>query len=133
MRSPSALLLALAAVLCCGNLWVTFHRSGIPVALDGYVERIEVRREKHPGLDDVHLVKVAGSVTHLDANVAGLLHEGDRLDKRAWSTELVTPRGTRRLGLSRDFWRMLIAMPLLAGLAVLLLRRGRPSSAEGDD
>jgi hypothetical protein len=116
------LLLGLLALLAVGNLWATFHRSGIPVGLAGRVERIEVRREKHPGLDDVHLVTVAGQVIHLDAEVAALLQVGDEVRKSGWSASLTTPSGTFRLTPSRDFWRMLRAMPLLFGGALLLLR-----------
>lgn len=122
MRSPRTYLLALVVLLALGNLWSTFHRSGIPAALTGRVGRIEVRPEKHPGLDDVHLVTVSGDETHLDSESAALLRDGDDIRKDSWSAELTTPRGTSRLRLSRDFWRMLLAMPLLIGLAVALLR-----------
>jgi hypothetical protein len=114
------------ALLALGNLWSTFHRSGIPVALTGRVERVEVRREKHPGLDDVHLVTISGRRIHLDADVAALVQEGDEVRKPAWSTHLTTPRGTSRIGLSRDFRRMIVAMPVAFVLALLLLGYGTP-------
>jgi len=133
LRSPSAYLLVLVGLLCVGNLWTTFHRSGIPVALTGRIERVEVRPEKHPGLDDVHLVTVSGRTTHLDAEVASLLLEGDEIRKASWSAELTTPRGTSRLDVSRDSWRMLLAMPILLGLAVALLRWRARAPAEEDE
>ena len=123
MPSPRFFLLALVVLLALGNLWATFHRSGIPVELTGRVERIEGRREKHPGLDDVHLVTVAGREIHLDPAVASLLREGDDIRKAAWSTDLQSPRGSSRLEVSRDFVRMVLSMPLLAVLAWVLLRR----------
>ncbi len=125
MRSPRRYLLVVVLVLAAGNLWATFHRSGIPVGLTGRVERVEVRHEKHPGLDDVHLVTISGRETHLDADVASWVREGDEVCKRAWSVELTTPRGVRRLGVSRDFGRMAVAMPLMVVLALFLLGRGR--------
>ena len=121
MRSPSAYLFALAALLALGNLWFTFHRSGIPVSLTGTVERVEVRQEKHPGLDDVHLVTISGREIHLDAEVASLVEPGDEIQKGQWSTSLTTSRATRGIRPSKDFWRMVLAMPLLVGLAALLL------------
>ena len=123
MRSPSSWLLAVAVVLAAGNLWATFRRSGIPLALDGRVERIDVRQEKHPGVDDVPIVTIAGREIHLDPKVAAQIRKGDTLSKAAWSAELATPRGTVQLSTSRDFRRMLIAMPLLVVLAVSV--RGR--------
>ena len=130
MRSPRTYLIALVLVLAAGNFWATFHRSGIPVGLSGRVERVEVRHEKHPGRDDVHLVTVAGCEVHLDADVASLVREGDDISKSAWSTQLTTPRGTQELGVSKDFQRMTIAMPLMIGLGLLLLRRRGRSEAE---
>ena len=126
MRFPRALLLGLLVVLAAGNLWETIHRSGIPVPLEGAVEHIEVRREKHVGLDDVHLVTVAGRQLHLDGEVVERLRVGDVLSKSAWSHELVTPRDVSRLEVSTDARRMRWAMPLLLvlGLALAWRRRG---------
>ncbi len=128
---PRFLLLALCGGLALGNLWTTFCRSGIPVGLSGVVESVEVRREKHPGLDDVWLVRVGGREVHLDAEVASLVRLGDGLRKPAWSAELVTPRGTFGVSVSKDFRRMAVAMPLLIGLAVFLCwRRSNRGHAE---
>ena len=124
LRSPSAWLLALGVLLAGANVWSTFQRSGIPASLTGRVEHVEVRHEKHAGLDDVHLVRIAGREFHLDPEVALQLRVGDELRKDAWSLELTTPRGPAALGLSRDCIRMLLAMPLLLALAYVLLRRG---------
>lgn len=125
MRSPSTYLLTLVAVLALGNLWCTFHRSGIPVSLTGRVEAVEVRREKHPGLDDVHLVTIGGRQIHLDAEVAAHLAEGEAVRKAAWSRHMETRGGSLAVVPSRDFLRMALAMPLVAMLALALLRRRR--------
>ena len=122
---PSRRLFLLALFLALGNLWFTFQRSGIPADLTGRVERLESRREKHPGLDDVHLVTISGAVTHLDAEVAMELKLGDELRKSSWGAELETPRATIALHGSKDFRRMAIAMPLIMALAWILLLLGR--------
>ncbi len=98
---------------CLGNLVVTFHRSGIPVKLEGTVTKIEMRREKHPGLDDVYLVRVGDRTMHLDTDLGRHIRKGDRVSKRRWQSTLQTPRGPVRLHPSKDFWRMLIWMPVL--------------------
>ncbi|MEZ6010222.1 MAG: hypothetical protein R3F05_21005 [Planctomycetota bacterium] len=130
MRSPRVHLLILAVLLAAGNVAWTFMRSGVPFSLEGTVERIEVRREKHPGLDDVHLVTIGGQTLHVDADVAGALREGDRVSKQAWSWSLSTPREQVRLGLSNDARGMLVAMPLLVLLGLVALRWGARSSAQ---
>ena len=89
----------------------------------GVVEGVEVRREKHPGLDDVHLVRISGCETHLDAGTASLIRVGDEIRKPAWSATLTTPQGTSSIRLSRDFRRMTVAMPLVTLLVLFLLRR----------
>lgn len=116
-------------LLAGANVWSTFQRSGIPVTLHGRVEHVEVRPEKHAGLDDVHLVRIAGDEFHLDPSVALRLQVGDEIRKDAWSLSLETPREHFALGLSRDCVRMLLAMPILVGLAWLLLRRARREQA----
>lgn len=109
-------------------------RSAVPLSFDGPVEKIEVRREKHPGLDDVHLVTIGGRTLHVDAGVAGTLREGDRASKHAWSWRLSTPRGEVTLGLSNDARGMLVAMPLLVLLSCVGLFFGcRPSAKQPPD
>ena len=124
MRSPRLYLLVLLLALALANLWSTFHRSGIPVALSGRVERVELRTEKHPGLDDVYLVRVGGRTTHLDADVASLFEVGADVQKAAWSRSLTTSRGVQQISVSTDFKRMTIAMPLIVALGLILLRVG---------
>lgn len=125
MRSPSVWLFVCGGILALVNIASTFHRSGIPLALSGRVERVDVRGEKHPGLDDVHLVTIAGRTTHLDAGVASQLRVGDVVSKGAWSTTIATPRGQVELVLSQDFRRMAVSMPLILLLVFVLLRQSQ--------
>ncbi len=126
MRSPRPWLFLLVVVLAAGDAWVAFRRSGIPVALDGRVERIDLRREKHPGLDDVYLVTIGPREVHLDDAVARQLAVGEHAHKDAWSTRLETSHGPIALAPSKDTGGMARAMPLLVILALglLLPRRG---------
>lgn len=110
-------------LLCLGNLWTTFLRSGIPLGIDGRVDSIEIRNEKHPGVDDVHLVGVGGRVLHLDKAFVQQLEEGDTVRKRPWSTSGKVGGKTLKLGASRDFYGMVFAMVLVAGTAWLVTTR----------
>ena len=130
MRSPRRYLLAFGVILALGNLGATFHRSGILISLTGQVEAIEVVHQKHPGSDDVYFVAIAGRKIHLDADVASLMSEGDTVRKGAWSTSLETPRGIASIGVSRDFTRMAVAMPLIVALVSILLLRDRRRDRE---
>jgi len=101
--------------------WSMVARSTIPTALDGTVTRIEVRPEKHPGVDDVWMVTVDGEARHLDRAVAELLTEGVRVRKDAWDTELTVGGETRTVALSQDAERMLFLAPGVAGGLLVLL------------
>ena len=116
-----------ALVLAAGNLYETVHRSTIPLALDGRVESEELRREKHPGVDDVHLLTVDKETVHVDAHVAGLVSEGDELQKDAWSSTLMVDNSLHDLPLSSDAQSMFIVMPLLLLVVAALIvpRDGR--------
>lgn len=116
MLSPRAAALGLAVValvLATGNVYETVRRSTIPLALDGRVEAEEVRREKHPGVDDVHLLTLDGRRVHVDEHVARLVSEGDGLQKEAWSSTLTVARTRHELKLSSDATGMFAMMPLL--------------------
>jgi hypothetical protein len=131
LRSPRIVVLAAVALLALGNLAVTLLRSTIPLALNGTVTRLETRTEKHPGVDDVHLLTVGGRELQIDAEVAGLLHVGDAIEKKPWSRTLRTPRGIVRLNPSADVWGMTMAMPIIAAAsAILVLRQRRPDLAQ---
>lgn len=128
MPSPRGVLALLLAVLCLGNLAVTFRRSLIPLRLDGTISTMEVRREKHPGVDDVHLIWVNRRSYHVDAVIAAALREGDRITKGMWGRTLQTPRGTIHLTVSQDCRGMLVVMPLLGFIGGWVLRRPKNSS-----
>ena len=87
---------------------------------------LEVREEKHPGVDDVHLLSVDGSEFHVDASVGQAVDEEADLRKRAWSSSLHIGQALHRLSPSVDARGMFVAMPvLLLVLGVLLGTRTR--------
>lgn len=122
---PALALVAAALVLAGGNLWVTLARSTIPLHIDGRVSDIELRFEKNPGVDDVYLVTVGDRTIHVDAAVGPRLGVGNRLRKDRWERHIHVDDRAIPLSPSRDFRRMLGAMPLVAtavGLLVMLPR-----------
>ena len=133
-RRAAAALLALAAAFALLAIAATVNRSLIPRSVDGTVEHIEVRTEKHVGIDDVWLVHVGGDVMHVDAGTARHLREGDRLRKGAWRTTLTADGETLDLGLSDDARAMLWVIPLTllcvagAAFAGAPRRRRRPGA-----
>jgi hypothetical protein len=62
MRLPNriaiGLLLSLGCLFASGNIWFAAVRSTIPRTLHSLVVHKEIRREKHPGRDDVYLVEL---------------------------------------------------------------------------
>lgn len=123
------MLLILALGFAALNLIATWHRSLIPLALDGTISAIEVRPEKHPGIDDVWLVTIGNRRLHVDAATGRALSEGAQVAKPAWGRRLTVDGAALPLAPSRDARAMLAVMPLAvvaAGLAVHLNRR-RPT------
>ncbi len=116
MRSPSrpaAVLLAIGVAFALLAVGATVSRSLIPHAIDGTVTAVEVRREKHPGVDDVWLVHLDdGRRIHADAEVARHVSSGARLTTAAGDAQLRVDGTTVDLGLSRDAIGMLWVMPL---------------------
>jgi len=132
MRSPEAvrrtvvLLLVIMAVLFAAlGAWSLAARSTIPLALDGTVTQVEVREEKHPGVDDVWMVSIDGEPRHLDSELAAELEVGDRIRKDRWETHLDVNDATRDLVLSDDARAMFGVAPLSLLLAALLALPGR--------
>lgn len=124
--APALLLLLAALVLAAGNLWVTLARSTIPLTLDGRISDIELRFEKTRGVDDVYLVSIGDRTIHVDAAIGPQLEVGDHLRKDRWERHLHADDGMIPLSPSRDFRRMLAAMPLVAvAVAVLAIGPGR--------
>jgi hypothetical protein len=135
LRSRRVVVLVAVAAFALGNLAVTLLRSTIPIALNGPVTHLETRAEKHPGVDDVHLLTVGGRKLQIDAAVADRLRVGDVIDKRGWSRTLHTPRGDVRLEPSADVWGMAVAMPIVCAVSTILavrrrLRQRRRSTGE---
>lgn len=142
-RLVPALVLLLSGMLFAAlAAWALVVRSTVPSSVDGTVTAVEVRREKHPGVDDVWMVTVDDEAPrHLDRSVATLVSEGDRVRKDPWASVLHVDGRAYPLTLSRDARRMLLLAPvvtvLLAALALpsgarrRSLADGRSASAAG--
>ena len=118
MRSRNFLTLAFLLLVClllaAGNLWITARRSTIPLELNDVVLKKEVRREKHPGYDDVHLLHFqSGRVLEVDEQVFDAVRDGDLIEKSAWARDLRHGSHTSQLSWSRDFRGMTWAMPIV--------------------
>jgi hypothetical protein len=116
MRSPSraaGALLAIGVAFALLALGATISRSLIPHEIDGTVAAVEVRREKHPGVDDVWLVHFDdGRRLHADADVARHLSADVALAKAVGETQLRVDDAPVDLALSRDAVGMLWVLPL---------------------
>jgi hypothetical protein len=109
----------------------TVSRSLIPHGVDAIVSAVEVRREKHPGVDDVWLVHLDdGRRLHVDAALASRLREGSRVAKARGETQVAVDGAPVVLDFSRDALGMLWVMPLTllsgAAAAAASLRRRPP-------
>jgi hypothetical protein len=115
----AASLCALAGLLAAGNVWYALARTLIPLSLDAQVRGKEVRHEKHPPKDDVHLLDL-GPAGKLQVNPAVFerVTTGDSLRKDAWSARLYVNDQAVLLEWSAEARGMLAAMPL--SLVVLL-------------
>ena len=109
------MLLQVGVLLGAGNIWFTAARSTIPLALDAQLVKKEMREEKHPPKDSVHLLHFAGEgpPLHVDAAIFAAVEPGEQLQKEAWQRELRHNGETLALVWSDDFQGMLRAMPLL--------------------
>jgi hypothetical protein len=128
LRSPKLVLGLGTLALCVFNLYVLIYRSLIPVSVDGVVTGTEVRIEKLPGTDDVHIVVIDGRQIHVDSSIEGALSKGERVSKAAFSTSLETSDGPLPLRPSTAFWRMLIVMPAMLALTLWVLSLGHKGS-----
>src|SRR5262249_19796733 len=76
----SIALLVCGLLLTSANLWFTAARSLIPLAVNGRLTSKEKRPEKHPGNDDVYLLKVAGRrIVQVDEPIYDRVAEGAEL------------------------------------------------------
>lgn len=127
MRSPDQharlVLLILAVAFGATAVIASISRSLIPRDVDATVQRVEVRHEKHPGVDDVWIVHLDDDAVHVDAAIAQRLERGMALRKDAWDTTLTAGGENVSLHLSREARGMLWVMPL-AVLSAAALSRG---------
>lgn len=127
-RLPVLVLVLTGVLLVVLGAWTFVARSALPLALDGTVTAVEVRHEKHPGVDDVWMVTLddAGP-RHLDRDVARLLARGAVVEKAAWSSNLTVDGTGHDVGPSRDAWVFLGLSPALllavTGLGAVAARR----------
>lgn len=129
-RVAVVLLLAAAFLFSALGAWSVVKRSTIPMALNGTVTEIEVRPEKHPGVDDVWIVWIEGEGHHLDVAVASKLSVGDRVAKGRWERHLMVDGTDRRVSLSDDARAMLFLSPAMVLLCAAL---AFPRSKKGED
>jgi hypothetical protein len=133
LRSPRTIsvlvLLAIATLLAGANVWFAAARSLIPLEVDGVVVRKEIRREKHPGRDDVWLIGMRGqSLMQVDQAVFDHVAVGDHLRKQRWSRSLDNNAQPFDLDWSADTRGMVWAMPLILAVMLAMVLVQRPSA-----
>jgi hypothetical protein len=128
------LLVCLGLVLAAYNVWCAAKRSTIPLQLNSHVLSKEVKKEKHPGRDDVCLLHMEGGrVLHVDQTVFDKIPQGARVEKRAWEKQLRVNGDPIELDWSMDLAGMLSAMPpALVVLAATAWRAGRPPGGQAE-
>ena len=127
-RAAAVALFLLGAALMTGNLWYTAARSTIPLAFDARVASREVRHEKHPGSDDVYLLRFEdGRTLHVDAAVFAAVDVGQQLHKSSWQRTLDLDGKPLQLDWSADargMWStMSVALVALLGVGPWTLAR----------
>ena len=123
-RGALALVGLVIVTFAATGTWSVSARSTIPVAIDAEVTSVEMRPEKHAGVDDVWLVGLDGRTHHLDAAVARTLDVGDRLVKGRFSRTLLVDGDPVVLHLSDGARTMLVVAPgavAAAGTVMALL------------
>lgn len=118
-RSAAVAVALLGVAFAALAVWTTAARSAIPLAWHGTVTRVEVRHEKHPGVDDAWFVFVDGKEVHVDQAVAALVREGARVDKDRWQRSLRVDGTDHPLRYGTDARRMLLVAPAIAAAAAL--------------
>lgn len=115
-RTAAVILVLLGIGFAMANVWVTAARSLIPLELDGQVLRVETRLEKHPGLDDVHVMQIQESrgerEFQFDAVLRPLLRPEIRIAKERFSHELYVNGDATHLDFSADFRGIAVTMVL---------------------
>jgi hypothetical protein len=118
----------LGLILAVGNTWAVAARSTIPLELNATVAEKELRYEKHPGKDDVCLLRFeTGRALHVDAALYAQLAVGNSIRKSAWASTLKADERAITLTWSSDFYGMVVAMPavfcVLVGSAIAVCGR----------
>ena len=112
---------ALALIFTTCDAWWAARRSLIPRKLDGTVTGKEVRHEKHPGQDDVCLLKTTDrGWIHVDSAIYSRVSVGDNLTKRLGSRTVIVNGDSEELDWSQDICGMLFALPATMAVAVML-------------
>lgn len=113
VRAALSVLLVIALLLACENLWSAALRSTIPRALTGAVTNKETRFEKHHGKDDVYLIWLNGQRYQVDKLVYEAVEVGDQVDKQRFGYVLDVEGKSVTLSYSRDAVGLLLAMPVV--------------------
>ena len=119
MRSSSrwiaCVLLVIGLLLCAGNLWFTAARTTIPLSLELTVVDKEIRHEKHPGFDDIHLLQFSdGTSRVVDGSIYDSVVAGQIVSKKRWSPRLLIGAQSIALDWSADVRGMAWVMPVAA-------------------
>lgn len=136
MRSSSRwaawMVFVLGLMLCVSNLWFTAARTTIPLSLQLEVMDKEIRREKHPGLDDIHLLRfVDGSSIVVDEVIYDEVVPGQVITKDRWSRQLHVGDRMVPLEWSADSRGMLWVMPAAALMLFVLVPPARAKTRRG--
>ena len=129
-------LLLLGFAFAAGNIWIAAARSTIPLGLNEKIAEKKIRREKHPGRDDVYLLHFnSGRTLHVDESVFESVHVGDSLSKEAWSKRLTHNQNVTELSWSSDFNGLIWVMPgaLIVMLATAVYTLFRNPAAESPE
>lgn len=131
-RLPLALLVLLGLGFTAGNLWATLDRSTAPRAIDARVTELRTITEKHPGLDDTHLVRLDdGRRMQVDKTVFALLTPGAHVTKDAWAWRITVDGEPHPIAASPDLRGMWVAMPTLMAMVIALAIRARRPRTSG--
>ena len=136
MRSSSRwiawAIFVIGLLLCAGNLWFTAARTTIPLSLQLTVVDKEIRHEKHPGFDDIHLLRFSdGEVMVVDGAIFEAIAAGDPIMKDRWSRTFHVGNREIPLEWSADVRGMMWVMPA-AALRLFILAFPARAKARGD-
>ena len=103
------------------DLWCTCTRALIPMSINATIQKLELRNEKHPGIDDVCLMRISDNrLIQIDSHVYEELSVGDRLEKDRGDRDLSVNGAAVRLEWSQDTRGMARALPVVLTVALAL-------------